>query len=73
MDFDEPLPACEAFSEAAFWPDLPEQKAALMQTVPDIDGTEIVIETTACGFNAFHDLWRKAELGGTEFLPVFLP
>jgi hypothetical protein len=60
-------------SEAAFWPDLPEQMAALMQTVPDIDGTEIVIETTAYGFNAFHDLWRKAESGGSEFIPVFLP
>ena len=60
-------------SEAAFWPDLPEQMAALMQTVPEIDGTEIVIETTAYGFNAFHDLWRKAESGGSEFLPVFLP
>lgn len=60
-------------SEAAFWPDLPEQMAALKQTVPDIDGTEIVIETTAYGFNAFHDLWRKAESGVSEFLPVFLP
>jgi hypothetical protein len=40
---------------------------------PDIDGTEIVTETTAYGFNAFHDLWRKAESGGSEFLPVFLP
>jgi hypothetical protein len=45
-------------SEAAFWPDLPEQMAALMQTVPDIDGTEIIIETTANGYNDFHKLWR---------------
>jgi hypothetical protein len=44
-----------------------------MQTVPDIDGTEIIIETTANGYNDFHKLWRKAESGGSEFTAVFLP
>jgi hypothetical protein len=60
-------------SEAAFWPDLPIQMAALMQTVPDQDGTEIILESTANGFNSFHSQWRKAEAGESEFLPVFLP
>jgi hypothetical protein len=60
-------------SEAAFWADLPQQMAALMQTVPDLDGTEIILESTACGYNEFHQLWRKAESGESEFLPVFLP
>jgi hypothetical protein len=60
-------------SEAAFWTDLPLQMASLMQTVPDIDGTEIIIESTANGYNDFHTLWRKAESGTSEFLPVFLP
>jgi len=60
-------------SEAAFWADLPLQMASLMQTVPDMEGTEIIIESTACGFNDFHSLWRKAEAGESEFLPVFLP
>src|SRR5215475_10698716 len=32
-------------SEAAFWSDLPLQMASLMQTVPDLDGTEIIIES----------------------------
>ena len=49
------------------------QMASLMQTVPDIDGTEIILESTACGYNQFHSLWRKAEAGESEFLPVFLP
>ena len=40
---------------------------------PDIDGTEIVIESTANGYNEFHSLWRKAEAGESEFLPIFLP
>jgi hypothetical protein len=60
-------------SETAFWPDLQTQWAALLQTIPDAPGTEIIIETTACGYNDFHKLWRKAEAGESEFLPIFLP
>ena len=59
-------------SEVAFWSDLPLQMASLMQTVPDLDGTEIIIESTANGYNDFHTIWRKAEAGESEFLPVFL-
>jgi hypothetical protein len=50
-------------SECAFWENLPLQMASLMQTVPDMNGTEIIIESTACGYNDFHSLWRKAEVG----------
>jgi hypothetical protein len=57
----------------AFWEDLPVQMAALLQTVPDVDGSEVIIETTADGYNDFHSLWRKAEAGESEFIPVFLP
>jgi hypothetical protein len=61
-------------SEAAFWVDLQEQLAALMQTVPDIDGSEIVIETTGNQFgDEFHQLWRRAQSGGSEFEAIFLP
>ena len=60
-------------SEAAFWDNLPLQLASLLQTVPDLPGTEVIIESTANGYNDFHTLWRKAEAGESEFLPVFLP
>jgi hypothetical protein len=61
-------------SEAAFWVALLEQMAALMQTVPDIDGTEIILETAGNEFgDDFHKLWRSAEAGESEFLPIFLP
>jgi len=60
-------------SEAAFWADLPLQMASLMQTVPDLDRTEIIIESTANGYNDFYTMWRKAEAGESEFMPVFLP
>ena len=64
---------CLHASECAFWENLPLQMAALLQTVPDMNGTEIIIESTANGYNDFHSLWRKAESGESEFLPVFLP
>ena len=44
-----------------------------MQTVPDLDNTEIILKSTACGYNDFQKLWAKAETGESEFLPVFLP
>jgi len=64
---------CLHASEAAYWVDLPLQFAALLQTVPDMPGTEIIVETTANGFNDFNALWRKAQAGESEFVPVFLP
>lgn len=61
-------------SEAAFWESLQEQLSALVQTIPDLDGTEIIIETTGNQFgDEFHQLWRRAEAGNSEFMPVFLP
>ena len=61
-------------SEAAFWESLQEQLSALVQTIPDLDGTEIIIETTGNQFgDEFHQLWRRAEAGDSEFMPVFLP
>ena len=60
-------------SETAFWADLPLQMASLMQTVPDLGSTEVILESTANSYNDFHTLWRKAQAGESEFLPVFLP
>ena len=60
-------------SEAAFWPDLETQIASLFQIVPDVDGSEAIIESTANGYNDFHKLWRLAEAGASEWVPIFLP
>jgi hypothetical protein len=60
-------------SEVAFWDDLDQQMAGLLQVVPDIAGSEIILESTANGFNSFHSLWRKAQSGESEFQPIFLP
>lgn len=61
-------------SEASRWRSLQEQMAALVQTIPDIDGTEIIVETTGNQYgDEFHQFWRAAEAGENDFLPVFLP
>ncbi|MBR1004614.1 hypothetical protein ACVMGC_005333 [Bradyrhizobium barranii subsp. barranii] len=61
-------------SEAAFWVNLKEQLAALMETVPDLPGTEIIIETTGNQWgDEFHQFWCKALAGENSFLAVFLP
>ncbi len=61
-------------SEAAFWVSLKEQLAALMETVPDIPDTEIIIETTGNQFgDEFHQFWSAAVAGLNSFKAVFLP
>jgi hypothetical protein len=61
-------------SEAAFWVNLREQLAALMETVPDLPETEIIIETTGNQFgDEFHQFWCKALAGENSFKAVFLP
>lgn len=60
-------------SEVAFWPRPDQVFTAVAQTVPDEAG-EIIIESTANGVgNFFHRLWKAAENGENDFLPVFLP
>jgi hypothetical protein len=61
-------------SECAFWVDLQEQLAALMQAVPDADGSEVILESTGNQLgDEFHSFWRRSQAGETEFLPIFLP
>jgi hypothetical protein len=61
-------------SECAFWPDMGEQLSALMQTVPRLPGTEIILESTANAFgDPFHAFWQKALSGENGFEPIFIP
>ena len=40
----------------------------------DSDGTEIIWESTANGVgNFFHEQWKQAEKGLSEFMPIFVP
>lgn len=63
-------------SEFAFWPgDKRETLTGLLQAVPDLPGTLIVIESTANGFDEFKKMWDdavEAQKNGTDgFYPIF--
>ncbi len=61
-------------SEVAFWSNTGEHSKGIIQAVPNADGTEIILESTANGVgNYFHEQWQKAETGETEFIAVFVP
>lgn len=60
-------------SEYAYWPDAARVLGGLLQAVPRLPGTMVVIESTANGVgNDFHERWLKAESGTGEFKPLFL-
>lgn len=63
-------------SELAFWPgDKLDTLTGLLQAVPDLPGTLIIIESTANGYEEFKKLWDKAvqdqKEGREGFIPVF--
>jgi len=61
-------------SEVAFWPNAAEHAKGILQTIPDAADTEVIYESTANGVgNFFHQQWKMAERGESEFLPIFVP
>jgi len=51
-------------SEVAFWPNAASHFAGVVQAVPDLPGTEIILESTANGIGGeFHQRWQQAENG----------
>lgn len=61
-------------SEVAFWENAAEHAAGIMQAVPDLPGTEIILESTANGVGGFFfQMWQEAEAGISEYLPIFVP
>jgi hypothetical protein len=60
-------------SEVSRWPNAAEHVAGVMQAVP-IRNSEIILESTANGMgNLFHEYWKEAEAGRSDFMPVFIP
>ena len=61
-------------SEVAFWPNAETHFAGVVQAVPDLPGTEIVLESTANGLGGeFHSRWQDAEAGVGDYIAVFVP
>lgn len=62
------------FSECAFWNNAADHATGIMQAIPGVNGTEVVMESTANGVgNYFHQQWQAAEAGLSEFIAVFVP
>jgi hypothetical protein len=58
----------------AFWPFAETHAAGIIQAIPDEEGTESILESTANGVgNFFHKLWRDAETGASEYIAIFVP
>lgn len=61
-------------SEVAFWQNAGELTKGVLQAVPDAPNTEVILESTANGLNNyFHQQWKLAEKGESEFIPIFVP
>lgn len=61
-------------SEVGFWPNANEHAAGIFQAVPNLPGTEIILESTANGMgNFFHQEWQNAEAGLSQYEAIFIP
>lgn len=61
-------------SEVAFWPNAPTHFAGVVQAIPDLPGTEIILESTANGMGGeFHERWQQAEQGIGDYQAIFIP
>lgn len=61
-------------SEVAFWPHAASHFASIVQAVPDLPDTEIILESTANGLGGeFHERWQQAEAGIGDYQAIFVP
>lgn len=61
-------------SEYAYYKDASRITLGLLQTVAEIDGTEIIKESTANGLdNDFYVNWQEAKNGKTRYQAIFVP
>ena len=62
------------WSEVSFSPNAKGHFAGIVQTVPDLQGTEIVLESTGNGpSGAFYEHWQDAEAGIGDYMALFVP
>jgi hypothetical protein len=49
------------------------QLSGIMDAIPDVAGTEVIIESTAFGYNDFKTIWDDAVAGKNNWTPLFYP
>lgn len=61
-------------SEVAYWPNADTHVAGALQAVPDLPGTEVILESTAAGpIGLFYKMCDAALRGEGEYILVFIP
>jgi hypothetical protein len=61
-------------SEVAFWKNAKDHFAGVVQTIPDLPGTEVLLESTGNGPRGeFFERWQQAEAGIGDYIAVFVP
>lgn len=61
-------------SECAFWENAKDHFAASVQTVPDLPGTEVILESTASGASGeFYERWQEAVAERGDYIAIFVP
>lgn len=61
-------------SEVHFWPNAAGHFAGVVQAVPDLPETEIILESTGNGVGGeFHERWQRAEAGDGDYEAIFIP
>lgn len=61
-------------SEFARWPNALEHLSGVLQAVPDMINTNIILESVGNGMNnIMYDRWQEALEGGTDYEPLFIP
>lgn len=67
-------PTVAHLSEVAFWQFDEKILAGMFQGIPNSPGTEVILESTANGISGeFYRLWKSAEKGLNEYVPIFIP
>lgn len=61
-------------SEVAFWANAEEHVTGALQAVPDMEGTEVILESTSAGPSGlFYKMAMEALAGNSEYELVFVP
>lgn len=61
-------------SEVAYWQNAQEHVSGIFQAVPDIAGTEIILESTSAGAaGLYYDLCQAAMRGENDYQFIFIP
>jgi phage terminase large subunit-like protein len=61
-------------SEVAYWANAEEHVSGILQAVPDMPGTEVILESTSAGASGlFYILCEEARKGRSEYQFIFIP